>query len=109
MKQPPEPALAAIIDVVLDYCDPDEVLLFGSWAKGTVHRYSDVDVLVIGPFGASPWIRDREIREALREFPVAVDLHLLTPEEFAIGSAKAHTYLNTLGETSRCLYRRPVG
>jgi predicted nucleotidyltransferase len=99
--------LATIVDIVVSHCDPDEVFLFGSWAKGTNHRYSDVDLLVIGPFTSSVWLRDRELREALRELPVAVDLHLLTPTELAAEAAKPHTYLNTLRGSRRSLYRRP--
>jgi predicted nucleotidyltransferase len=100
------PALDAVVDVIVGVCDPDEIHLFGSWVKGTNHRHSDVDLLVVGPFTASAWIRDREVREALRELPVAVDLHLLTPEELAVGATRAHEYLNTLLPTSRCVYRR---
>ncbi|GAA4469200.1 nucleotidyltransferase domain-containing protein [Phytohabitans houttuyneae] len=106
MTGPLPPALAAVVDAVVTHCDPDEIVLFGSWAKGTTHRYSDIDILVIGPFTASPWLRDRELREALRELPVAVDLHLLTPREMAVESARPHTYLNTLRETSQRVYLR---
>ncbi len=101
-----DPVLEAITSVIVEYCDPDEVVLFGSWAKGATHRYSDVDLLVIGPFTTSTWIRDRELREALHEFPVTIDLHLLTPPELAVEVAKPYTYLNTLRATSRSLYRR---
>ncbi len=101
-----EPLLAAITGIIVRDCDPDRVVLFGSWAKGTADRHSDLDVLVIGPFAASGWLRDRELRDALREFPIAIDLHLLTPGEFAIESAKPHGYLNTLQATSRLLYER---
>jgi predicted nucleotidyltransferase len=103
----PEALLDAVVAVVVDLCDPAEVVLFGSWAKGTTHRYSDIDLLVIGPFRESAWIRDRELREALRELPVPVDLHLLTPRELADGSAVPHSYLRTSAATSRTLYRRP--
>ncbi len=51
-------------------CDPDVVALFGSWAKGTADVHSDVDLLVVGPFRASPWLRDRELRDALRDFAI---------------------------------------
>jgi predicted nucleotidyltransferase len=100
------PALAAIVDVIVGHCDPDEIILFGSWAKGTAHRHSDIDLLVIGPFTSSSWIRDREVKEALRDFPIVIDLHLLTPREMAIGSAKRHTYLDTLTDTGRTVYKR---
>ena len=103
-----EPVLQAMAGVIVDHCDPDRVVLFGSWAKGTADRHSDIDLLVIGPFRASRWLRDRELREALAEFPIAVDLHCLTQAEFDVESAKPHTYLNTLQATSRVLYERHV-
>jgi uncharacterized protein len=102
-----EPVLATIVETILGHCDPDQILLFGSWAKGLADRNSDIDILVIGPFTASRWIRDRELRDVLRDIPIEVDLHLLTPDEYSLGRARAHSYLNTLKETSRSLYRRP--
>lgn len=105
---PLPPLLASVVEVVLGHCDPDEIVLFGSRAKGTAGDHSDIDLLVIGPFAASRWVRDRELRDALREIPVEVDLHLLTPEEYATGSARLHTYLNTLAATSRRIYKRSV-
>jgi predicted nucleotidyltransferase len=106
MRDPAEPVLAVVVESILGHCDPDEILLFGSWAKGLANPHSDVDILVVGPFTASPWIRDRELREALQEIPIEIDLHLLTPDEYAAGQARPHSYLKTLGETSRRLYRR---
>jgi predicted nucleotidyltransferase len=101
-----EPVLRAMIDVIVGCCDPEEVVLFGSWAKGTAGVASDVDILVVGNFTASRWLRDRELREELSVFPIPVDLHLLTRAELAIEAARPLTYLNTLQATSRCLYRR---
>ena len=101
-----ESVLRAITDVIVRCCDPEEVVLFGSWAKGTAGVASDVDLLVIGAFTTSWWLRDRELRDELRAFPVPVDLHMLTRAELAVEAARPHTYLNTLQATSRCLYRR---
>ena len=96
----------AVVGIVLEHCDPDEIVLFGSRAKGTADLHSDIDLLVLGPFTTSPWVRGRELREALREIPVDVDLHLLTPAEYASGRSRDHGYLRTSATTARCLYRR---
>lgn len=97
--------LATIVDTIVGLCAPDEIRLFGSWAKGSAHRHSDVDILVIGPFAESRWIRSRAVEEALRELPVGVDLHMLTPKEYVAGRSQPHGYLSTLGPTSVCLFR----
>ena len=94
-----------VVETVVACCDPDAVVLFGSWAKGTADVHSDVDLLVIGPFRASPWLRDREVRDALRGFAIRFDLHLVTPAELA--AAPRHGYLDTIRSSCKVLYTRP--
>jgi predicted nucleotidyltransferase len=104
-----ERILAAITATVVQDCDPDLVMLFGSWAKRTADVYSDVDLLVVGEFRRSHWLRDAELRDDLRRFPLRFDLHLLTPAELQAGMAKQYSYLDTIRGSSRCLYSRPGG
>jgi predicted nucleotidyltransferase len=106
---PSERILAAITATVVQNCDPDLVMLFGSWAKRTASVYSDVDLLVIGGFRRSRRLRDAELRDDLRRFPLRFDLHLLTPAELRAAAAQPYSYLDTIRRSSRCLYRRPGG
>jgi len=85
---PSERILAAITATVVQNCDPDLVMLFGSWAKRTASVYSDVDLLVIGGFRRSRRLRDAELRDDLRRFPLRFDLHLLTPAELRAAAAQ---------------------
>ena len=100
------PVLRSITATIVQTCDPEEVVLFGSWAKGTARVDSDLDVLVIGDFTESRWLRDRELKGVLREYPITVDLHLYTREEVEMETRTPHTWLETLWLTSRTLYRR---
>ena len=88
-------------------CDPDAVVLFGSWAKGTADVHSDIDLLVIGPFRASPWLRDREVRDTLRGFAIRFDLHLVTPAELARRATRTATSTRC-ASSCRVLYARPA-
>jgi uncharacterized protein len=97
--------LGRVADTVVACCDPDAIVLFGSWAKGTADVHSDVDLLVVGPFRASPWLRDRELGDALGDLAIRFDLHLVTPAELL--AAPAHGYLDTLRSSCRVLYARP--
>jgi predicted nucleotidyltransferase len=101
-----ERVLQAIIATIVRATDPDFVVLFGSWAKGTADVHSDVDLLVVREFRRSRRLRDAELRDALRRFPLRFDLHLLTPEELRNGAAQKHSYLDTIRGSSRCLYLR---
>ena len=55
--------------------EPASVYLFGSWARGTQQRSSDVDV-AIEYHGASNWKKIEALREALEEstIPYCVDV-----------------------------------
>jgi uncharacterized protein len=106
---PSERILAAITATVVQNCDPDLVMLFGSWAKRTANVYSDVDLLVVGRFRQSRRLRDTELSGELRRFPLRFDLHLLTPAELRAAAAQPYSYLSTIRGSSQCLYRRPGG
>jgi predicted nucleotidyltransferase len=63
---------------------PEQVILFGSYARGDAGPDSDVDLLVVMPVA-----KDRrretqlELRLALRDFRVSKDIIVTTPEDFA--------------------------
>jgi predicted nucleotidyltransferase len=99
-------ALRLITDLIVRSCDPDEVLLFGSHAKGGAGRHSDVDVLVIGNFRTSRWLRARELEGLLGQLLVHVDLHMLTPWELDVERRNPHSFLSTLKAGSTVLYRK---
>jgi predicted nucleotidyltransferase len=62
---------------------PEQVILFGSHARGEAGPDSDVDLLIVMDFEGA--VRDKwlEIRQALRDIPVAVDAIVTRPRDFA--------------------------
>ena len=62
---------------------PQQIILFGSHARGEAGPDSDVDLLVVMPVRRS--VRDKRlaIREALHDVPLPLDLLVATPEDFA--------------------------
>ena len=44
-----EDDLASVVNRIVAHYDPNRVYLFGSYAKGTMTRGSDIDLLVTGP------------------------------------------------------------
>jgi len=63
---------------------PEQIILFGSRARGTGHRDSDIDLLVVMPVAGSRLRLAVEIRKVLRGLGVAKDIVVMTPEEFTV-------------------------
>jgi predicted nucleotidyltransferase len=86
---------------------PERIVLFGSYAKGTVHDRSDVDLLVIANVDGSPGFYQRRARELAADCFPPVDVVLATPAEVAAaGRAKSPFLLSVLG-SGVTVYRRP--
>ena len=52
MKEIPPGLLDEIVGRLVDTLHPLEIYLFGSHARGTPHKHSDLDILVVVPDGA---------------------------------------------------------
>ena len=66
-----EEAIRRIVEV----SRPRMVILFGSYVRGTPHRNSDLDVLVVtGDTVTNPREESVRIRRALREIPMPMDI-----------------------------------
>ena len=68
----------AMVEAIVDTVDPEQVILFGSRARGEAREDSDVDLLVLEaePFGPGR-SRHREtvlLYRALAAFPVGADV-----------------------------------
>lgn len=97
---------AMLTDLAVRYVDPDAVLLFGSMARGHGRVDSDVDLLIIGSFEGHPARRGLELREALSEVPVHVDLLFMTPAEYAEQLGRSGSFVQTVSRHARLLYIR---
>ena len=85
---------------------PEKILLFGSWAKGTRHVGSDIDLLIIADLPGSPVAHARRARQLAADSFPAIDIVFATPEEVAsAASAKSPFLLSILG-TGIVVYRR---
>jgi predicted nucleotidyltransferase len=60
---------------------PEQIILFGSHARGTAGPDSDVDLLIVMPFNGSKRDKEIELRLALYDFLVPMDIILVSPEE----------------------------
>lgn len=61
----------------------DKMILFGSYAKGKAHRYSDIDLIIVSPKFSGTDFRDRPIGfYKYWNLDEPFDFLCYTPEEF---------------------------
>jgi predicted nucleotidyltransferase len=110
-KSPPslleeDATLRRIVDTIVDGVDPEQVILFGSRARGDATAHSDYDICVI--------VRDTEnrrdlIREVHRLFDVrgfSMDVLVLTPDELEEQRDIANTLGFIVARDGEVLYER---
>jgi predicted nucleotidyltransferase len=105
---PPDIPLSAIRRFarrVAEKFDPDKIILFGSFAYGTPHEWSDVDLLVVMD-------TPNEISQATRiklafdrEFPL--DLIVRTPNRLRFWLAQGESFLQEITGKGIVLYDSP--
>ena len=110
-----QPVTDAIVDrmvrAIVDAIDPEQVILFGSRARGTDKADSDVDLLIVHsePFGAGRSRHRETVRayEALSGIGVAKDILVYSrPEVEYWRDSLNHIVARALRE-GRVLYERP--
>jgi predicted nucleotidyltransferase len=83
---------------------PDKIILFGSYAYGTPHVDSDVDLLVVMPARNQ---HDQAVRILCRlSAPFRLDLIVRTPKEMAWRLAEGENFLTTIASRGKVLYEK---
>ena len=102
-----ELAIELMVERLVDRFDPDQIILFGSQARGTAAPGSDVDLLVIMPVSGSKRAKQLEMRVALHDIAVAKDIILATPDEVARRRDIVGTIIRPALREGKVLYARP--
>jgi uncharacterized protein len=88
---------------IADQFQPEQIILFGSYASGQQTADSDVDLLVILPFEGYPFRKASEILDATNP-NFAVDLLARTPEQIKQRLALGDDFIQDILEQGRILH-----
>ncbi|HEX9668754.1 MAG TPA: nucleotidyltransferase domain-containing protein [Thermoanaerobaculia bacterium] len=91
---------------IVEQFDPEQIILFGSHARGTGRPDSDVDLLVVMSHHGSRRQQQVEIRLALHDLGFAKDVIVATPEEFAWRKEIPGTIERPAAREGKILYAR---
>lgn len=95
-----------IVRRIVAVADPEKVILFGSYARGEQHEYSDVDIMVIKESSFPRYRRAAPIRLALADLPVDKDIIVFTPQEEQEWAAASTSLVATALREGRIVYEK---
>ncbi len=98
--------IAAMVERLVTRFAPEQIILFGSHARGTAAPGSDVDLLVIMPVAGSKREKRIEMRMALDDIVVPKDVLVTTPEEVARERDLVGSIIRPALREGRVLYAR---
>jgi uncharacterized protein len=83
---------------------PEKIILFGSYAYGTPHQDSDVDILVIMP-ASNELSKAAQISIAI-DPPFPLDIIVRTPKNMAWRLAEGDSFLREITSKGKVLYEK---
>ena len=101
-----EPDLEELKGRILKFCNPKQIVLFGSRARGAAPTDSDVDLLVVWDEKAhlSRSARYMQLTRAIGQVPYGLDLLVYSSEELALALAEPHSFASKAMKGARILY-----
>jgi uncharacterized protein len=91
---------------IVSGCNPDRIILFGSYANETQGHDSDLDLLIIQETDLPHQKRGFDIRMSLLGLMVPFDILVYTKSEFEREKENQFSFLNSAIKNSKVLYER---
>jgi predicted nucleotidyltransferase len=105
----PRREINAVVKRIAEKFDPERIILFGSYAYGKPHQYSDVDLLVVMKTTARPLAKQLEISRALSPHPFGLDIVVYAPREIKSRIAMGDYFLREIVSRGKVMYERSSG
>ena len=98
--------IAASLREPLERAGAEQAIVFGSYARGTADAFSDLDLVVVLETDLPRLERHRILDELFRASPVALDLLVYTPAEFAAGMRTGYDVFDAIRRDGTTIYER---
>jgi len=101
-----ENKILEIVNIIAKGYNPDKIILFGSYAKGTSDENSDLDLFVLKDTELSKSKRVVQVRRLLYGAMVPMDLVVFTPQEVDESKDNEFSFVNEILNTGQVMYER---
>lgn len=95
-----------IVKEIVDACNPDLVILFGSYGRGKPKKDSDLDIFVVADLPGSSVERIRLVRQAITEVGFGLDVVVRTPLEYQKALKGRDWFIQEIAREGKVLYAR---
>ncbi len=106
VQQVDEAVLREVVRRIVDAVDPESIILFGSHGRGTPHRQSDLDILVVMESRLPRYKRAIPVYRALAGLLIPKDILVYTPDEIEAWSEVPEAFITTVVREGKRLYEK---
>jgi predicted nucleotidyltransferase len=93
-----------MVQEIVEACRPSQIYVFGSYATGTAHARSDLDLLIIQHSRLPRHRRGAGLQGRLARIAVDVDLVFVTPDELRDELMRASSMMSAILPSARLVY-----
>lgn len=91
---------------IVDACNPQMVILFGSYGYGNPNKESDLDIFVVTDLPGSSTERIRFVRRAISESGFSLDVVVRSSSEYKKALAGRDWFIQEIAREGKVLYAR---
>lgn len=94
------------VQALVQHYSPESIILFGSMSDGSIHEWSDIDLVILKETEKSFYERLREVA-SICDSDVSIHYFVYTPQEFSRLRRAGHFFVNhEIIEKGKVLYER---
>lgn len=95
-----------VVREIVDRMQPQKVIIFGSYAKGTATIKSDLDIFVIRETALPMAHRADNLRPLRLQSLIRIDVHVYTPEEVEIYGNQQYSFVHSVLKSGKIVFEQ---
>jgi uncharacterized protein len=101
-----EQKLQAVVDKIVKEYQPEKIILFGSWAWGEPHKWSDMDLFIVKESNKDPIERIRDVYRIIFGAGIPTDVLVYTPSQTQKRLKDGDPFLRRIFHSGKILYAK---